>query len=147
MDNSGTKNLGNASITVAVTASVITEGISLNNVEQSFVSDLQGALAASFLFDFSYGSGGTSVKAYLQTTLDQGNSWIDVACVTFTTSSARKAINLSGLTPKTTAISPSNGALADDTCVDGFLGPNWRVIITSLGTYVNTNLSVRGTFR
>ena len=41
--------------------------------------------------------------------------------VSFGTASAVRAFNLSKLTPKTTEVTPSDGALADDTCVDGIL--------------------------
>ena len=38
-----------------------------------------------------YGSGGTSVDAYVQTTLDGGATWFDIAELRFTTASAIKA--------------------------------------------------------
>lgn len=105
---------------------------------------LDGLSAVSVQARLAYGSGGTTVKAYIQTSLDQGASWIDVACITFTTANATKAINLSGLTPKTTAVTPSDGALADDTCVDGMLGDRLRAKVISTGTYAgSTVLSLR----
>jgi hypothetical protein len=68
--------------------------------------------ALSLQVRLAWGSGGTSIKAYIQTSLDQGATWIDVACVAFTAASATKALNLSGLTPKTTQVTPTDGALA-----------------------------------
>jgi hypothetical protein len=132
MLNPGDYSLASLAITTA-----------LSGVAQTPVQNLEGILAATIEAKLSYGSGGTSLKAYVQVTLDDGQTWIDIACFAFTTASATKVINLSGLTPKTTAITPSDGSLTDDTCVDGILGSAMRVKITSVGTYANTALSVK----
>ena len=115
----------------------------LNAVAQTPVQNLEGMLAATILARFAWGSGGTSAKAYVQVTLDDGQTWIDIACFAFTNASATKVINLSGLTPKTTPLTPSDGALADDTFVDGVLGSAMRVKLVTTGTYANTVLSVK----
>ena len=44
-----------------------------------WVSDLDGLLVAAAQLRFTGGSGGTSVKVYLQTSLDQGTTAVDVA--------------------------------------------------------------------
>lgn len=132
MNNPGYYSLADLPITTALTGSA-----------QTAIESLEGMLAGTIQAKLAYGSGGTSVKAYVQTTLDDGLTWVDVASFTFTTSSATKVINLSGLTPKTTAVTPSDGALADDTCVDGVLGDALRVKLTTTGTYSNTTLSCK----
>lgn len=119
----------------------------LSGVAQTPIQNLEGILATTIEAKFSYGSGGTSLKAYVQVTLDDGQTWVDVASFAFTTSSATKLINLSGLTPKTTAVTPSDGALTDDTCIDGILGSAMRVKVTSVGTYANTVFSVKVSVR
>lgn len=119
----------------------------LSGVAQTPIQNLQGIFAATIEAKLYYGSGGTSLKAWVQVTLDDGATWIDIACFAFTTSSAVKVINLSGLTPKTTAVTPTDGALADDTCVDGVLGSAMRVKLTSTGTYSNTIISVKVSVR
>jgi hypothetical protein len=119
----------------------------LNSVAQTPITDLEGALAATIETRFSYGSGGTSAKVYVQTTHDNGLTWDDIACFGFTTSSATKKINLSGLTPVTSPVTPSDGALADNTFVDGFLGSALRAKIVTTGTYANTLLSVKASVR
>lgn len=112
------------------------------------VDALEGALAVTLQARLAYGSGGTAVKAYVQTSIDQGSTWIDIACFTWTTASGIKAVNLSGLTPKTTAVVPTDGALTDDTCVDGILGDRLRLKVVSTGTYAgSTLLSVRAAVR
>ncbi len=94
----------------------------LNGAAQTPIKNLEGMLAATIEARFAYGSGGASAKAYVQVTLDGGQTWIDVACFAFATASATRVINLSGLTPKLTPLTPSDGALADDTFIDGVLG-------------------------
>lgn len=132
MRSPGDYSLADQAITTALASVALTP-----------VQDLEGILAATILARFAYGSGGTSAKAYVQVTLDDGQTWIDVACFAFTTTSATKVINLSGLTPKTTPITPSDGAISDDTFVDGVLGSAMRVKLATTGTYSNTVLSVK----
>lgn len=115
----------------------------LTGVAQTPIQNLEGMIAATIEAKLSYGSGGTSLKAYVQVTLDDGQTWIDVASFAFTTASAIRIVNISGLTPKTTAVTPTDGSLADDTVVDGILGSAMRVKLTSVGTYINTILSVK----
>ncbi len=91
---------------------------------------------------FTYGSGGTSVDAYLQTTLDGGNTWIDIAQFHFTTASAQSVFNLSSLTAVTTQYTPTDGTLAANTAKDGILGRHFQVKVASVGTYANTTLRV-----
>src|SRR5579859_3692191 len=94
--------------------------------------------------NFAAGNGdGTSVDAYVQTSLDGGTTWIDMANFHFTTANASKAINLSARTPVTTQATPSDGSLAANTAVDGILDDALRVKWTSLGTYTGAaNLTV-----
>jgi hypothetical protein len=148
MDNPGIKDLGSVALTTALTGEVITDGTSSTGEDQAFIDRLEGALGATIQVRFSYGSGGTTCKVYVQTSLDQGDTWFDVYCAAFTTSSATKVVNLSGLTAKTTAATPGDGALTDDTAVDGVFGDRFRVKVTSTGTYAgNTSIAVRGSFR
>ncbi len=85
--------------------------------------------------NFVYGSSGASVDAYVQTSLDQGATWIDVAQFHFTTASAIKIYNLSSLTPEATGVTPTDGSMAANTAQDGIIGPLWRVKYKSSGTY------------
>jgi hypothetical protein len=101
-----------------------------------------GTRAVNLLAKFTYGSGGTKTTAYVQTSLDGGTTWIDIACVTFTTASANKLINLSGLTALGTVYTPTDGTLTDDTTKDGILGDLLRVKYTTTGTYAGTTLVV-----
>lgn len=120
-------------ITTAVTGSASTA-----------VEALAGDVGALLLtIDFVYGSGGTSGKAWVQTSLDGGTTWIDIACMTFLLASKKRIINLSSLTPVTTHYDPLEGTLADDTAKDGILGSLFRVKRTTVGTYAGgTTLTV-----
>ena len=95
------------------------------------------ALAANLLLQgtFTYGSGGTSADAWVQTSIDGGTTWIDVANFHFTKSAARFLYNLSSATPVSTEYTPTDGTLAPNTSKDGLVGPIWRVKYTVVGTY------------
>jgi hypothetical protein len=124
MLNPGNRVLAQRAVTTAITGEA-----------QTAFTDLAGIQAATIEAQFQYGSGGATAKVWVQVSLDLGQSWIDVACFAFTTASATKVINLSGLTPVTTAITPSDGAMADNTYQDGIMGSSWRAKITTTGTY------------
>jgi hypothetical protein len=115
----------------------------LSGEAQTAIDKLAGIKSATLQCEFAYGSGGTSAKVYVQVSLDQGLSWIDVACFAFTTSSSVKVVNLSARTPVTSAVTPSDGSLTDNTVIDGILGAVMRAKITTTGTYANTTARVR----
>jgi hypothetical protein len=83
---------------------------------------------------FTYGSGGTTAKAWVQTSVDDGTTWVDIANFAFTTSSARRLYTLTRAAV-TSIATPSDGTLADNTAVNGFLGTLYRVKLTTTGTY------------
>jgi hypothetical protein len=84
---------------------------------------------------FTYGSGGTSADAYVQTSVDAGATWTDVAEFHFITASARFLYNLSSATPVTAEYTPTDGSLTANTSKDGLIGSMWRVKYSSTGTY------------
>jgi hypothetical protein len=129
--NPGSFPLLARTITTAITAEI-----------ETAVDGFEGIQAATIRCQFAYGSGGTTAKFWVQVSIDGGASFQDVACFAFTTASGTKEFNISGLTPVTTAYTPSDGAMADDTCKDGILGPIWRVKATTTGTYANTNVAI-----
>jgi hypothetical protein len=91
---------------------------------------------------------GATVTAYMQTSLDQGQTWIDVAAVQFGTSGGVQVVSLSALDKLTTWTTPTDGALTPGTVLDGILGDQLRLKVISTGTYSgNTLLSVRGVAR
>lgn len=96
---------------------------------------------------FLYGSGGTTVKVFIQTSLDNGASWMDIICLAFTTAALKKvgAVSLSVVAAVTT---PTDGTLADNTVVNGILGDRLRVKTITAGTYAGlTSLQTWVTLR
>jgi len=86
---------------------------------------------------FTYGSGGTSATAWVQTQLPSGQ-WVDVACFGFTTASGVKVANLSARTAVTTVYDATT-ALTANTTKDGILGAgSYRVKLTTVGTYAGS---------
>lgn len=92
---------------------------------------------------FAYGSGGTSGKVWLQTSMDGGATWWDIVNMTFTTASKVRLHNISALTAVATPYVETDGTLGDDTVKDGLLGTLYRTKLTTIGTYAGgTTLSV-----
>jgi hypothetical protein len=124
--------LPSTTITGAI-ATTTTPWVPLNGTPRNLV--VQANLA--------YGSGGTSVDVYVQTTFDGGVSATDIANFHFTTSSARKAFNVSAVTPQLTPVALTDGAISANTAQDGLIGPRIRLKYTSSGTYAGgTTLQV-----
>ena len=120
-------------ITSAISTALTTEAVKLPAQPRSLTVQA----------NFTYGSGGTNADSYIQTSLDGGSTWIDVANFRFTTTSARKAVNLTARTPVTTQATPTDGSITANTALDGILGPLLRVKYQSSGTYAGgTNLRV-----
>ena len=115
----------NATITTAVTAVV---GQTL------YLTD-GGIRSAVIQGVFTYGSGGTTTNVWVQTSVDGGATWIDVANFSFTTSSAKFVYNLSAATAVTTEYTPTDGTLTANTSKDGILGNLFRTKLTTTGTY------------
>lgn len=108
-----------------------------------WVEGFEGILAMLVQFRLAYGGSGATIRTYLQTSIDQGFTAIDIACVLFGTAGETPVLNFSAQTPKQTQVVPTDGAMADDTSVDGILGSQFRVKIVSTGTYSgSTTLSV-----
>jgi hypothetical protein len=87
---------------------------------------------------FAYGSGGTTAKVWLQTSVDNGVTWFDVANFAFALATAVRINKLTGDAEVAANYTPTDAALADNTIKDGLLGTMYRGKVTSTGTYVNT---------
>lgn len=106
-----------------------------------------GIVSVGVQFNFTYGSGGTTAKFWLQTTFDNGATWVDIANLAATTASLRRLYNLDN-TAVTSIATPSDGALSDNTCVNGLLGDRLRVKYTTTGTYAgSTTIAVHAVLR
>lgn len=126
----GIKSLGDFTITTAATAL----GDSFTGLDGMAEADVQVRLA--------YGSGGTTCKVFIQSSLDQGTTWFDLWC--FAGLLASK-VRLRRLKPDGNELTPVDGALGDDTVASGIvLGDRMRAKVVSTGTYAGSTLvSVR----
>lgn len=135
-------NLGDATITTAVTDSVITES-SVNGAATTYIS-ISGAQSLTVWARLDYGSSGTTVAAIVQTSID-GVHWIDILRFDFllVSRSAHGTVGcFANVAPATLATLSAEGKL------DGILGDRVRCKVTSTGTYAgNTTLSVRAVVR
>ena len=119
----------------------ITTAYSMTATDQT--SFTQRPVSLVIQANFTYTSGGTSVDAYVQTSLDNGVTWMDIAQFSFATTSARKAYNLNNK-EVTTQATPGDGALTANTCVNGFLGSLYRVksVVVAGSPYAGTALVI-----
>jgi len=99
------------------------------------VQGQMGVESITLQANFTYGSGGTTATVWVQTSLDGGLTWVDIANWAFTTSSLRSVATLSALTPVTTVYTATDGTLGSNTCKDGILGHQYRTKTTTTGTY------------
>lgn len=83
----------------------------------------------------TYGSGGTTVKAWVQTSLDGGTTWNDIMNFAFTTATATKQSAVVSTTALAAAVTPGDAALGDNLILSGLIGDRIRVKYTTTGTY------------
>ena len=127
MDNPGTFSLGDFTVDVPA-AQVGTP-----------VADLAGMVAVALQARFASGGGGTSCTVFLQTSFDQGQTWVDLAALSF---GATTGVLFAGLVGGTLAPqAPTDGALAAGTILAGApLGDRLQAKVVSTGTFVNSTL-------
>jgi vancomycin resistance protein YoaR len=88
-------------------------------------------------------SGGTSINIYIQTSLDNGETWADVMNFSLATTTARKVSAVVVTTALAAAVTPTDGTLTANTILSGLIGSKIRVKTVVVGTYVGTlNVSV-----
>jgi hypothetical protein len=83
--------------------------------------------------NFVYGSGGETVDAYVQMSVDGGSTWVDVAECHFTTASLRELYEITSLPSAVSSRIATDGSLIANTANGGMIG--WRVEYVSTGTY------------
>lgn len=124
--------LPSTAITAAVT-NVTTGSITL---------DTGVAQALQLQAVFTYTSGGTTAKFWVQTTFDGGATWVDIINFAFATASLTKVAAVNVFLAATHA-TPTDAALADNTINNGLIGEQVRVKYTTTGTYVGTTIAIR----
>ncbi len=93
---------------------------------------------------FVYGSGGTSAKFYLQSSLDNELTWFDVICFAFTNQSKRFIAAASLGMEEANPEAIEDGELMNNTARQGVLGDVFRVKYVIVGDYVDSRISMSG---
>lgn len=120
-------------ITDAVTAQVST-------AVQGFGSPTSATIQTTF----TYGSGGTNATVYIQSSIDNGATYFDVAAIRFTTSGGSNVVTVDGKKSVTTPATLTDGALTVNTVQEGFIGSYFRTKLTTTGTYAGgTSIKVQ----
>jgi len=88
--------------------------------------------------NFVRDAGGTSLKAYIQTTFDETN-WCDIICFALTTTTVRKVSAVTLATALAANITPTDGTLSDNTILSGLLGSKIRIKYVVVGTYTGVS--------
>lgn len=88
------------------------------------------------------GSGGTSIALYLQTSIDNGATWIDIARFDFAAASARRVQTISAIAPVGIPIIPTDAGLAAGGVIDGVLGDMVRAKYVVSGSYASSTLDL-----
>lgn len=117
----------------------------LTNAAQTAILGLVGMNSVSMQSIFTYGSGGTSADVYVQTSLDKGVTWFDIANFHFllVTASKMSVVNMYPSTAFTAGTVPGSAALAANTVLNGIIGDRLRALVTTVGTYAGgTTLTV-----
>lgn len=94
---------------------------------------------------FTYGSGGTTVDVFLQTSYDAGGTWNDVVHFAQLATASKRVLWGCVSTPPATALDVSagdDGTIAANTLVAGVFSTWWRVKYIVAGTYAGTTLRV-----
>lgn len=93
---------------------------------------------------FTYGSGGTSAKFYLQSSLDGEGTWFDVICYAFTNTSRRVIAAASLGVEEANPEAIEDGTLLDNTARQGVLGDVFRIKYVIVGNYVDSTICIAG---
>ena len=97
---------------------------------------------------FVDGGGGTTIDVFIQTSIDAVGGtvvgrapqvWTDIMQFAFLVTAGRKILKVREETAIVAAVTESDGALADDTAVSGFIGSHVRARIVTTGTYTGTS--------
>jgi len=95
---------------------------------------------------FLYGAGGTTVKVWVQTSLDGGTTWFDIINLPFTTAATKVTAAVSTyITAGAAPVVATDATAADNAIVNGVLGDRVRVKYITTGTYTGaTSIAVYG---
>lgn len=106
-----------------------------DRVSEVFEFDPLGVRSVSMQARFVRAAGGTTCDVFVQTSLDGGTTWIDIAQFAFLITTATEVSVCQRGIAVAAALTPVDGTLADGTILDGVIGDRLRVKYTTTGTY------------
>ncbi len=122
---------------------VITTALTGDTTDTNIIRIPDEVVTISVAFIFRFGTGGTDIKAYLQSSLDGGTNWHDICSWSGASFDEFKLFNIRKGTSVTSIYTPDDGTLVLNSVKDGLIGDRLRVKLTTTGTYGgNTRLSV-----
>ncbi len=126
MDDPGTFSLGDFTLDVPATQT------------GTPVTGLAGMAVAAVQARFAPGGGGTGCTVFLQTSFDQGQTWVDLAALGFGAAGGVLLASVAGgpLAPQ----APTDCGLAAGTILSGPLGDRLRAKLVSTGTFTGSTL-------
>ena len=117
-------------------------------ISGTIITGLMGVTVVSVQAIFVYGAGGTTTTVWLQTTLDNGVTWFDIAQWAFTTATVTRIHSVRTATAVAANYTPTDAALGANAIKDGLLGDQLKIKYTTTGTYTGvTTLEVLGVAR
>jgi len=84
---------------------------------------------------FVRAGGGTTTDVFIQTSLDNGSTWIDIAQFALATTTVTKVSAVRPYIAMAANVTPTDGALSDNTILDGLIGDRLRVKTVVVGAY------------
>lgn len=122
---------------IRATITNLTIAAALTNSVQPAVIGLAPFKYLALQAKMAVGTGGTSIDAYIQTSLDGGLSWFDIANFHFLTTPGTKlsVVVWDPATPFPPNTAPGTAALAANTVLNGVMGDQVRALITTVGIY------------
>jgi hypothetical protein len=76
---------------------------------------------------------------FVQTSVDNGSTWIDIMQFAFATTTVTKISGVRPYIALAANVTPTDGALSDNTILDGVIGDRLRVKTVVVGTYSSTS--------
>ena len=88
---------------------------------------------------FARAAGGTTCDVFVQTSVDNGSTWIDIIQFAFATTTVTKISGVRPYIALAANVTPSDGGLSDNTILDGMIGDRLRVKTVVVGTYLGAS--------
>jgi hypothetical protein len=88
---------------------------------------------------FTRAGGGTTTDVFIQTSLDNGSTWIDLVQWAFVTTTVTKISAVRSSIAMAANVTPTDGGLSDNTILDGLIGDRLRAKTVVVGTYTGAS--------